>query len=316
MPYDFDPELLPLLDLLPERDPDDLEGERALLSEMVGPLNTKVDTSGVTVADHRAPGADGAPDVPVRVYSPEKPSPTGGRPVLLDIHGGGFTVGSIEMQHGFCTDVARELGVVVATVEYRLAPEHPFPSAIEDCYAALRWLHDVADDLGVDRERIGVGGQSAGGGLTAGTVLLARDRGGPEVCFQVLGIPELDHRLQTTSMRTFTDTPMFDRSSAIRSWNNYLGPDPGEEVSPYASPATAPDLTGLPPAYVTAMQFDPLRDEGILYALRLLEAGVQVELHSFPGTFHGSALFTKAEVSRRAEAELLHALRRGLRAGD
>ena len=118
-------------------------------------------------------------------------------------------VGSIAMEHGLAVQVARDLGVVVVAVEYRLAPEYPFPAGLEDCYAALGWMQDNAPELGIDTGRIGVGGQSAGGGLTAATALLARDRKGPAVCFQFLGIPELDHRLETTSMRTFVDTPMF-----------------------------------------------------------------------------------------------------------
>ena len=208
--------------------------------------------------------------------------------------------------------VAKDLGALVAAVEYRLAPEDPFPAGLEDCYATLCWLHDEASALGVDTARVGVGGQSAGGGLTAATVLLARDRGGPPVCFQFLGIPELDHRLETASMRAFIDTPIWNRPNAEASWRFYLGDDPGE-VSPYASPAIASDLRGLPPAYVTTMEFDPLRDEGIVYALRLMEAGVSVELHSYPGTFHGSALMTTAAVSRRGTAEMMIALRRGLK---
>jgi acetyl esterase/lipase len=217
------------------------------------------------------------------------------------------------MEHAFATQIALGLGAVVVVPEYRLAPEHPFPAGLDDCYAALCWLHDGAADLGVDGARIGVGGQSAGGGLAAATALLARDRNGPPLCFQFLGIPELDHRLETTSMRTFVDTPMWHRTNAELSWQYYLGTDP-THVSPYASPAIAADLHGLPPAYVTTMEFDPLRDEGIVYALRMLEAGVSVELHSFPGTFHGSAIVGSAAVSRRANTEMVEALRRGLRA--
>jgi acetyl esterase/lipase len=230
---------------------------------------------------------------------------------LLDIHGGGFVSGSASMEHGFATLVARKLGVVVVTVEYRLAPEHPFPAGAEDCYAVLAWMHEESDALGIDRARVGVGGQSAGGGLSAAVALMARDRGGPPLCFQFLGIPELDHRLETTSMRTFVDTPMWHRRNAELSWEAYLGPDP-QDVSPYASPSIADDLTNLPPAYVTTMEFDPLRDEGILYALRLMEAGVSVELHSFPGTFHGSAAVPTAAVSKRGHKELMGALARGL----
>jgi acetyl esterase/lipase len=141
---------------------------------------------------------------------------------------------------------------------------------------------------------------------------MARDRLGPALCFQYLGIPELDHRLETVSMTTFTDTPIWSRPAAEYSWRYYLGPTDGE-VSPYASPAIAEDLRDLPPAYVTTMEFDPLRDEGITYALRLLQAGVNVELHSYPGTFHGSQAVTTAAVSMRAQEELMLALTRGLR---
>lgn len=313
MTYAIDPELEAFIELLPPAELDDLDGARARILDIVGALNAGVDLTGVRVTDHLVPGPEGGADVPVRVYAPDEAAPAGGRPALLDIHGGGFTTGSIEMEHGFCVAAARRLGIVAATVEYRLAPEHPFPAGIEDCFAALRWLHDSAEEFGIDRDRIGVGGQSAGGGLAAGTALLARDRGGPPLCFQFLGIPELDHRLETASMRAFTDTPMWSRPQAIVSWQRYLGPDHTGEVSPYASPSIASGLAGLPPAYVTTMEFDPLRDEGILYALRMMEAGVQVELHSYPGTFHGSALVTTAAVSRRATDELFVALGRGLR---
>jgi acetyl esterase/lipase len=311
MPYAFDPELVPFIELIPSSDFSNIEQSRANLATLIAPLNAQVDTTGVTIEDREVAGPEGAPPVPVRMYSPAGDAPATGRPALLDIHGGGFCSGSIDMEHAFAAQIARELGAICVAVEYRLAPEHPFPAGVEDCYAALRFLHDEAATLGIDPARIAVGGQSAGGGLTAATVLLARDRGGPPVCFQFLGIPELDHRLDTPSMRAFVDTPIWHRPNAEISWRNYLGDDV-DEVSCYASPAIATDLRGLPPAYITTMEYDPLRDEGIVYAMRLMEAGVSVELHSFPGTFHGSALVPVAAVSRRAGAELLVALRRGL----
>jgi acetyl esterase/lipase len=169
-----------------------------------------------------------------------------------------------------------------------------------------------SSELGIDPERVGVMGGSAGGGLAAGVALLARDRSGPQLCYQVLNIPELDDRLETPSMKQFTDTPLWNRGNAIMSWRNYLGDALGGDVSYYAAPSRAEDLSGLPPAYVATMEFDPLRDEGIHYALRLLEAGVPVELHQYPGTFHGSGLVVGAAVSRRAAAEMLAALVRGL----
>ena len=268
MSYAFDPELAPFVDLLPSGDFRDVTAARSGIADLLTPLNESVDTTGVAVSDHEVATTDGG--VPVLVYAP---ADTGGatRPALLDIHGGGFVVGSIEMEHAFATQVARELGVVVVTPEYRLAPEHPFPAGVEDCFAALCWMADNTELLHVDPERLAVGGQSAGGGLAAAVALLARDRGGPELCFQFLGIPELDHRLDTVSMRTFVDTPLWHRPRPL-SWEYYLGPDVGS-VSPYVSPAIATDLTGLPPAYVTTMEFDPLRDEGITYALTAAGGG-------------------------------------------
>jgi acetyl esterase/lipase len=307
--YAIDPEFLPMLELIPPGDFRDVQQARARTEALLEPMNALVDTAGVTISDREIAGPEGP--VRVRIYTGEGDAPAGGRPALLDIHGGGFVTGSIDMEHAFAVAVVRELGAVVVTVDYRLAPEHPFPAGVEDCYAALSWVHSEATGLGVDASRVAVSGQSAGGGLAAAVALLARDRGGPPLCFQFLGIPELDHRLETTSMRTFVDTPIWHRPNAELSWRYYLGDDPGD-VSPYASPAVAVDLSGLPPAYVTTMEFDPLRDEGIIYALRMMEAGVTVELHSFPGTFHGSAVMTTAAVSRRANAEMIVALRRGL----
>ena len=317
MGYEFDPELAPMVELLPNEELtlDGIPEARTNMESLVAVLSTDIDATGVTISDREITGRDGAPPVPVRVYVP-KGEAAGPRPAYLTIHGGGFVMGTIAIEHAFGVQVARELGAVVVAVEYRLAPEHPYPAGLEDCYAVLCWLHEEADALGIDTDRIGIGGQSAGGGLTAGLALLAKDRGGPPVCFQLLGIPELDDRLDTSSMRRFVDTPLWKRPNAIVSWQAYLGDRAGgPDVPIYAAPAraTVEEVRGLPPAYVTTMEFDPLRDEGILYALRLLEAGVSVELHQFPGTFHGSALIPTAAVSRRAGEELLVALRRGLR---
>jgi acetyl esterase/lipase len=190
----------------------------------------------------------------------------------------------------------------VVSVDYRLAPEHPYPAGLDDCMRGLRYLAGLAGPLAVH-------GQSAGGGLGAATVLRARDEGGPAIAFQSLGIPELDDRLETPSMQAFTSTPLWARPQAIRSWEYYLG---GQPADGYAAPARNEDLSGLPPAHVTVMELDPLRDEGIAYAQRMLQAGVSVELHAYPGTFHGSALVTEAAVSKRQAADLVGALRRGL----
>ena len=253
--------------------------------------------------------------MPVRVYRPVSMSASAANrvPGVLMIHGGGFVIGSVEAEHAGAALTAVGTGAVVVSVDYRLAPEHPFPAGLHDCYAALQYLHAEADALGVDPGRVALSGASAGGGLAAATALLARDHGGPAVCFQMLQIPELDDRLQTGSMQTFVDSPMWNRPLAVQSWQAYLGPLYGTaDVPAYAAPARADDLSGLPPAYVSTAENDPLRDEGITYAQRLLQAGVSVELHQFPGTFHGSALVTSAAVSKRAQRESALVLRQAL----
>jgi acetyl esterase/lipase len=308
--YAFDPELSEFAALTVQPAPTDAAAARERSREYLDALSANVDVSTLTVEDRTIPGSEGGPEVTVRVYAPREPS--GPVPAVLYIHGGGFFVGSIDSEHGGSASLARELGVVVVSVEYRLAPEHPFPAGLEDCYAALVWLHVHADELGVDTTRVAVSGGSAGGGLAAGLALLARDRGGPALCFQYLGVPELDDRLETASMRQFTDTPMWSRPAAEKSWEWYLGDAHGGDVSHYAAPARAEDLSGLPPAYVSTMEYDPLRDEGITYALRLLAAGVSVELHSYPGTFHGSGIVTGAAVTRRESAERFTVMRRAL----
>jgi len=315
MNYNFDPELAPLLDLLPDAslglgDPD---AARKIFLELIGQVNADVDPAGVVIEDRAVPGPPGAPDVPVRVYSPA--GVAGAVPGILHIHGGGFVIGNLDSELGACIGLCRALGVVVVSVDYRLAPETPYPGPLEDCYAALKWTSENSGKLNIDASRLAVFGQSAGGGLAAATALLARDRGGPPLCFQYLGIPELDDRLQTTSMQSFVDTPMWNRPNAELSWDYYLGAQyrrGADDVPYHAAPARAEDLSGLPAAYVSTMEFDPLRDEGVEYALQLMRSGVATELHSFPGTFHGSALFTHTQVSQRESAEMFTVLRRAL----
>ena len=311
----LDPELAAAITMLPKLDFADLPAARATFDAMMGPVLADLSLDGVRLRELAVPGLGEDPDVTIRFFTPENAD--GPIPVLLWIHGGGFAIGTAASSDPFCVEVARELGIAVANVEYRLAPETRFPGPVNDCYAALTYIHARATELGIDPARIAVGGQSAGGGLAAGTVLKARDQGIVPVAFQLLEIPELDDRLATVSMTNFVDTPMWHRPNAILSWQFYLGEsysgpeDPN--VSIYAAPARATDLTGLPPTYLCTMELDPLRDEGIDYAVRLLQAGVSVELHSFPGTFHGSALVATAEVSKRSSAEALNALKRGLR---
>ncbi len=308
----IDPELTEALGLMPEIDLSDPVAARAGLAAMSAGLRTEITgVEALDIEDRLVPGWEGDPDVAVRVYRPKgSPAPM---PGVLLIHGGGFILGSVEGEHAGAARTAISTGAVVVSVEYRLAPESPFPAGLHYCYSALEFLARCSDDLGVDPERVALVGTSAGGGLAAATALLARDRGGPAVCFQMLHIPELDDRLETPSMRAFVDSPVWNRPLAEQSWRAYLGAGADRETtSPYASPARADELSGLPPAYISTAENDPLRDEGILYGLRLLQAGVSVELHQFPGTYHGSALAASAAVTQRAQRESMTVLRRAL----
>lgn len=302
--YRVDPALATAFAAMPPyTGPTDIVTTRARLAGQKH-LQPTADPTGLTISDHLI-----GPDVGLRVYQPTGRT---GLPGILTMHPGGFVLGDLDTNHGLHADLARDVGAVVVSVDYRLSPENRFPAAIEDCHAALAWL---AEHPAVDPMRIALHGISAGGGLAAGLALLARDCGGPAITFQYLNIPEIDDRLTTRSMIEFVDTPMFSRDAAIRSWDAYLGPGVrgGATVSPYAAPARATDLTGLPPAYIAVMEHDPLRDEAIAYAQALLTAGVSVELHLFPGTFHGSAAIAPtAEVTLREHRERVAVLRRAL----
>ena len=295
----LDPELRALVELLPDTSNafDDIPAARAMFDEWLptGPVPGE-DTLEIT--DEVIAG------VPVRVYRPAGVS--GDLPGILYLHGGGFCIGSIETEHLGAVGLTNAVQAVVVSVDYRLAPEHPYPAGLDDCYAALEYLARLD---GVDPTRIAVHGQSAGGGLSAATAVLARDRGGPALCFQALGIPELDDRLETPSMTAFTGTPMWARPQAIKSWEYYLG---GQQADGYAAPARTEDLSGLPPTFLATCELDPLRDEGLTYAMRLLAAGVPVELHNYPGAFHGAMLVPGAAVVQRMQDDLVGALTRAL----
>jgi acetyl esterase/lipase len=265
----------------------------------------------VSVEDRWAPNGDG-PDVLVRLYRPaHAASPA---PALYWVHGGGLVMGSVAMDEDSCAAVADDLGIVVASVEYRLAPEHPYPAPLEDCYAGLRWLAAEADDLGLDRGRLAIGGASAGGGLAAGLALVARDRGEVGVCFQLLVYPMLDDRNVTPSSHAVVDPKVWNRDANTVGWNAYLAGGAGaDDVAPYAAPARATDLAGLPPAYVNVGDLDLFVDEDIAYAQALMRAGVPVELHVYPGAFHGSNGFvSRSALSRRWTADERGALARAL----
>lgn len=308
--YAIDPELLPWLAMLPKVELDDIKAVRSGMAERFSLLPPVQIPDGLEVREVRIPGYDGA-EVYARVYLSSKPA-NGLRAGMVHIHGGGFVIGDLDTFEQAPIDIAAECGAVVVAPDYRLAPEHPFPAGLEDCYAALEWLAANAGDLGVDPARIAIGGESAGGGLSAAVALLARDRKGPPLCFQLLEIPELDDRMDTPSMQRFVDTPLWNRPAAEWSWKYYLSGTPDVLGLQYAAPARAQDLSGLPPAYVSTCEFDPLRDEGLIYAQRLLAAGVSTELHHYRGTFHGSGMIRDAAITRRMAADRMDALRRAL----
>lgn len=253
----------------------------------------------------------GSSGIPVRLYLPRER--VGVSPAILYCHGGAFVLGNLDLEHPRCLEMAKTTGFVVISVDYRLAPEHPFPAAFEDCSTVFEWAVSAAAGLGIDASRIAVAGASAGAALAAAVALMARDRGGPAPAFQLLLYPVTDNRLITASMTSFVDTPGWNRRSSEHMWRHYLGgADPFAACSPYAAPARSEDLRGVAPAYVMTTDFDAVRDEGLQYAQRLIEAGVPTELHHYPGTFHAFDTLSDTAVSRQARAESYAALGRAL----
>lgn len=253
-------------------------------------------------------GPDGN-DLAIRIYMPKNRTEAG--PGFVNFHGGGFILGDLDSEHTRCLAMSGAGGAVSITVDYRLAPEHPFPAGVEDCYTTLQWVVDNAEELKIDANKIAVGGGSAGGNLSAAVALMARDRKGPKIAFQMLIYPVIDNECNTPSMQTGKGLYIWDTQNAIDMWNHYIGTD-HSAVSPYAAPARAKDLSGLPPAYVMTAEHDPLRDEGILYAMRLMAAGVRVELHNFPGTVHGFDFLAPSALSQKAVAEGIEAFKQAM----
>jgi acetyl esterase/lipase len=267
---------------------------------------------GIVTDDHLIPGPTGAPAVKVRRYRPAR-----GRaplPALYYIHGGGMVIGSIDTEDAITRMLCAAVGCAAVSVDYRLAPEHPHPAPVEDCYAGLVWTAENADELGIDRDRIAIYGGSAGGGLAAATALLARDRRGPRLIYQMLLYPMVDDRSDSPSCREVDSIGVWDGWANAEGWQALLGERWASECAePYAAPARASDLAGLPAAWIDVGELDSLRDEDILYALRLMQAGVPTELRVYPGAFHGWEVFVPdADISVRAVAERTAALRRVL----
>ncbi|MEU4272787.1 alpha/beta hydrolase [Streptomyces sp. NPDC026092] len=271
------------------------------------------------VAELSVPGPPGGPEV---TLVSGRPAGLAGRPLplLLYMHGGGMVMGNAwSVLPRVLNDWAEPLGMAVLSVEYRLAPQTPYPGPLEDCYAALVWAVEHAAELGVDPDRILIGGKSAGGGLAAGLALLTRDRGGPAVLGQVLLCPMLDDRMSGFSSRQMSGIDIGDLTSHATFWQAYLGDDlyGSADVPPYAAPTRATDLSGLPPAYIDVGSAEMFRDENIAYADAIWRAGGQAELHVWPGAFHSfDGIAPNATISQDARATRTRWLRRLLAGGD
>jgi acetyl esterase/lipase len=265
---------------------------------------------GVDVEKRTVPTPGQGTGVEVFVYEgPARPRPSG---ALLWIHGGGYVMGHPATYHELCSRFAHDLGILVVSVDYRLAPEHPFPAGLEDCHAALRWVHDRSEDLGVDPSRIAIGGDSAGGGLAAALAQLAVDRGEVPVCFQLLVYPMLDDRTVLRTDHGGTGSFVWTPESNAFGWTSYLGHPPrDDEDRPYAAPARRADLTGLPPAWIGVGDLDLFHAEDLAYAERLQAAGVPCQVEVVAGMYHAAdALFRKSPAMtafRAARKEALDA---------
>ena len=254
----------------------------------------------------------GGVDIPIRIYWPETENTL---PLYLDIHGGGWWYGNGFIFESRAIELANAARVIVVSVDYRLAPEYPFPAAFDDCWTVLNWIHDNAESLGGDPERIAVGGGSAGGNLAAATALRARDEGGPSLSFQYLLVPatDLSDTTQWPSYAQMGDQYLLKVSGMNATRDAYV-PNRLDRLNPYVSPLLAEDFSGLPPALVITAQFDPLRDEGKAYADALASAGVDVEYHQEPGSLHG--FFGSPERGKKMRAMSAAAIKEALWAGD
>lgn len=233
------------------------------------------------VRDLTIPGPSG--EIQLRVYHP---LPDGALPIVVFFHGGGWVMGSLETADANCRTWANALGCVIVSVNYRHAPEHKFPAAAEDAYAATQWVSEHAGELGGDGKRLAVAGMSAGGNLAAVVSLMARDRGTPHIALQILGVPITNYDFGTASYRENADGYGLTRVAMEWFWQQYLN-DPAEGMNPYASPLRAGDLSGLPPALVLTAEYDPLRDDGQQYADALRAAGVPTQAPCYERMIHG-----------------------------
>ena len=312
-----DPELIPALDAIPEFDiwADLTVTRQVSLQRSQAIAATLAPISSVTTSDYHVQ-QDSDDSVPVRVYRPVGHKEN--LPALLWIHGGGYCFGSMEGDDYSVKRMVEEIGCVVISVDYRLAPEFPFPVPLNDCYAALLWVFDNAHMLKIDKSSIAIGGISAGGGLAAGLALLARDRAEVSVVFQALLCPMIDNNSTSDSSFSVTDKRIWNRQSNLQGWMYYLGLQKTSEQEPYAAskyaaPSHASDLHGLPPAYIGVGSVDLFLDENRHYSERLNASGVATQFEVFPGGFHAFEFYVPdAAISRLARDTHYSAIKRGL----
>ncbi|UOE44375.1 alpha/beta hydrolase [Agromyces larvae] len=323
-PVPFDPEIAPILDAMaaqpqPAMTEDTLPLMRGTGDAFPGADGERVARErGIEAEERSIPGPAGAPELELTVFRPAGHRPANGGaavPAVVNIHGGGMVVGHRSWEHGRVADLVAELGIVGVNVEYRLAPEHPYPAGVEDNYAAVAWVAANAAELGVDPARLVVMGGSAGGGFSAAVALMARDRGGPALAGQLLLCPMLDNTNSTVASRQYDGIGTWQREANLFAWRCVLGEELAysTEAPAYAAPTRATDLSGLPPAFIEVGAAEMFRDEDVDYATRIWATGGQAELHVWQGGFHGFDMYAPdAEITRAALATRTSWLRRVL----
>jgi acetyl esterase/lipase len=297
----LDPEIAEALKSMPLMDGFQFEALPAMRQQRNSLLANVQLSDRVERRDYTVPGPAGSPDVAIRVHRPV--AANGQLPCVYFMHGGGYVFGTHLMDDLRFDRWCPELNCVGVSVEYRLAPETPYPGPLEDCYAGLKWVFENSGMLGIDRARLGIGGASAGGGLAAGLALLARDRAEVPLAFQLLIYPMIDDRMTTAS--SSWEVPIWTPRSNDAGWRAYLGPAFGGDVPAYAAASRAANLAGLPPAFIPVGALDGFLDEDVDYAMRLNRAGVSTELHVYPGGPHGfDGLLPGTQLARRARKDM------------
>jgi acetyl esterase len=308
-----DPELAALQHVLPRADLSDLAGTRELERRFLGAAKPYEAARHLVFTDAVAPGNAGNPDVRVRIVRPAEPA--GPLPGLLYLRSSGFVLGTLASVENAARRLVEQVDVAVIAVDYRTAPEHPYPAALEDSYAALQWAAgNAAVRCGINPDRLAVLGDSAGGGLAIALSMITRERPGPGLTAQFLDAPTVDDRCDTPSMKEFTDTPMWRGPDTPIIWQHYLGAirRGSDDVPIHAAPARASvnDLAGLPPTWIATYQLDPTRDESLALADRLIHAGVPTELHHYAGAFHLTHAFPGTSIGTRILTDKYAAIRR------